>query len=60
MMPPNGWQSVAEPPQRSDELNVNTRAGQASDMCSYLELGALLTAVPCARLHIRHLLWSGA
>ena len=29
-------------------------------MCSYLELGALLTAVPCARLHIRHLLWSGA
>ena len=26
-------------------------------MCSYLELGALLTAVPCARLHVRHLLW---
>jgi anti-sigma regulatory factor (Ser/Thr protein kinase) len=26
-------------------------------MCSYLELGALPTAVPCARLHARHLLW---
>jgi anti-sigma regulatory factor (Ser/Thr protein kinase) len=24
---------------------------------SYLELGALSTAVPCARLHARHLLW---
>jgi anti-sigma regulatory factor (Ser/Thr protein kinase) len=24
---------------------------------SYLELGALPTAVPCARLHVRHLLW---
>ena len=24
---------------------------------SYLELGALPTAVPCARLHTRHLLW---
>ena len=26
-------------------------------LCSYLELGALPTAVPCARLHARHLLW---
>ena len=25
-------------------------------LCSYLELGALPTAVPCARLHARHLL----
>ena len=24
---------------------------------SYLELGALPTAVPCARLHARHLVW---
>jgi hypothetical protein len=24
---------------------------------SYLELGALPTAVPCARLHARHVLW---
>ena len=24
---------------------------------SYLELGALPTAVPCARLHVRHVLW---
>jgi hypothetical protein len=24
---------------------------------SYLELGALPTAVPCARLHARHLMW---
>ena len=24
---------------------------------SYLELGALPSAVPCARLHVRHLLW---
>ena len=24
---------------------------------SYLELGAMPTAVPCARLHVRHLLW---
>jgi anti-sigma regulatory factor (Ser/Thr protein kinase) len=40
---------------------VNTRAEQVSDtnpgaMCSYLKLGALPTAVPCARLHVRHLL----
>ena len=26
-------------------------------LCSYLELGALPTAVPCARLHARHLAW---
>jgi anti-sigma regulatory factor (Ser/Thr protein kinase) len=26
-------------------------------LSSYLELGALPTAVPCARLHARHLLW---
>jgi len=26
-------------------------------LSSYLELGALPTAVPCARLHVRHLLW---
>src|SRR5579862_5146488 len=26
-------------------------------LCSYLELGALPTAVPCARLHARHVLW---
>jgi AT hook motif len=25
-------------------------------LCSYLELGALPTAVPCARLHARHVL----
>jgi anti-sigma regulatory factor (Ser/Thr protein kinase) len=24
---------------------------------SFLELGALPTAAPCARLHVRHLLW---
>jgi anti-sigma regulatory factor (Ser/Thr protein kinase) len=41
-----------EPPQRSSEPNVNVRASH-----SYLELGALPTAVPCARLHARHLLW---
>jgi anti-sigma regulatory factor (Ser/Thr protein kinase) len=26
-------------------------------LCSYLELGALPTAVACARLHARHLMW---
>ncbi|MGH3636582.1 MAG: ATP-binding protein [Mycobacterium sp.] len=41
---------------------MNPRAGQAATphqwpLCSYLELGALPTAVPCARLHARHLLW---
>ena len=39
-----------------------TRAGQVVTphqwlLHSYLELGALPTAVPCARLHARHLLW---
>jgi hypothetical protein len=24
---------------------------------SHLELGALPSAVPCARLHVRHMLW---
>jgi anti-sigma regulatory factor (Ser/Thr protein kinase) len=28
-------------------------------LLSYLELGALPTAVPCARLHARHVLWEG-
>ncbi len=41
-----------EPPQRSSEPNVNMRASH-----SYLELGALPTAVPCTRLHARHVLW---
>jgi anti-sigma regulatory factor (Ser/Thr protein kinase) len=41
---------------------VNPRAGQVVTphqwpLRSYLELGALPTAVPCARLHARHLLW---
>jgi anti-sigma regulatory factor (Ser/Thr protein kinase) len=41
---------------------MNTRAGQVVTpypwpLRSYLELGALPTAVPCARLHVRHLLW---
>jgi anti-sigma regulatory factor (Ser/Thr protein kinase) len=41
---------------------VNPRAGQVVTphqwpLRSYLELGALPTAVPCARLHVRHLLW---
>ena len=26
-------------------------------LCSYLQLGALPTAVPCARLHAKHLVW---
>ena len=26
-------------------------------LCTYLELGALTTAVPCARLHVRQVLW---
>jgi len=43
---------------------VNPRAGQVLTLHqrllrSYLELGALPTAVPCARLHARHLLWEG-
>ena len=41
---------------------MNPRAGQVVTpypwpLRSYLELGALPTAVPCARLHARHLLW---
>ncbi len=41
---------------------MNSRAGQVVTpnpwpLRSYLELGALPTAVPCARLHARHLLW---
>ena len=41
---------------------MNPRAGQIATphrwpLRSYLELGALPTAVPCARLHARHLLW---
>jgi hypothetical protein len=31
--------------------------GPESPLRSYLELGALPTAVPCARLHARHVLW---
>jgi anti-sigma regulatory factor (Ser/Thr protein kinase) len=62
MMPPIRWHLADESPERSNEPNVNPRAGQAVtphqwSLRSYLELGALPTAVPCARLHARHLLW---
>jgi anti-sigma regulatory factor (Ser/Thr protein kinase) len=40
------------PASRLDEPAPHLRS-----LRSYLELGALPTAVPCARLHARHLLW---
>jgi anti-sigma regulatory factor (Ser/Thr protein kinase) len=62
MMPPIRWHLADESPERSNEPNVNPRAGQVVTphqwpLRSYLELGALPTAVPCARLHTRQLLW---
>ena len=62
MMPPIRWHLADESPERSNEPNVNPRAGQVVtphqwQLRNYLELGALPTAVPCARLHTRHLLW---
>jgi anti-sigma regulatory factor (Ser/Thr protein kinase) len=38
-------------------LHIDEPAPFLWPLCSYLELGALPTAVPCARLHARHLLW---
>src|SRR5689334_25157325 len=62
MMPLSRWHLADESPERSNEPNMNPRAGQVMTpqqwpLRSYLELGALPTAVPCARLHARHLLW---
>jgi anti-sigma regulatory factor (Ser/Thr protein kinase) len=62
MMPPFRWHLADESPERTNEPNVNPRAGQVVTLhqwplSSHLELGALPTAVPCARLHARHLLW---
>jgi anti-sigma regulatory factor (Ser/Thr protein kinase) len=37
-------------------LHIDESAPYLWPVCSYLELGALPTAVPCARLHARHLL----
>src|SRR5579862_7139723 len=36
--------------------HIDERAPYLWPLCSYLELGALPTAVPCARLHARHVL----
>jgi anti-sigma regulatory factor (Ser/Thr protein kinase) len=38
-------------------LRLDEPAPYPKPLRSYLELGALPTAVPCARLHARHLLW---
>ena len=37
-------------------LHIDGSAAYLWPLCSYLELGALPTAVPCARLHARHVL----
>ena len=67
MMPPSRWRRAAKRRNDINEPNEDMRADQVSDpgypagadpwpLRSYLELGALPTAVPCARLHARHLL----
>lgn len=40
----------------SDGMQLESR-GVAWPLMSYLELGALPSAVPCARLHIKQVLW---
>ena len=41
----------------ADELELSARAAECWPLRSYLELGALPSAVPCARLHAKHVLW---
>jgi hypothetical protein len=41
----------------ADELELSTHAADSWPLRSYLELGALPSAVPCARLHAKQVLW---
>jgi hypothetical protein len=41
----------------ADELELSAHAGASWPLRSHLELGALPSAVPCARLHAKHVLW---
>ncbi len=53
-----GSQRTATDPERSSSVGPALHLHEpAPPLRSYLELGALPTAVPCARLHARHLLW---
>lgn len=49
--------TAADPEPSSGVGPALQRGEPASPLRSYLELGALPTAVPCARLHARHVLW---
>jgi anti-sigma regulatory factor (Ser/Thr protein kinase) len=56
-----GSQRAATGPEPSSgvgpALHLDETAPYLWPLRSYLELGALPTAVPCARLHARHVLW---
>src|SRR5215471_10508143 len=41
----------------ADELELRAHVGASWPLRSHLELGALPSAVPCARLHAKHVLW---
>jgi hypothetical protein len=41
----------------ADELELSTHTGASWPLRSHLELGALPSAVPCARLHAKQVLW---
>jgi hypothetical protein len=56
-----GSEQAAHGPEPSSGVGPASRLDEPTPyprpLRSYLELGALPTAVPCARLHARHLLW---
>ena len=54
----HGPQDAATGPEPSSGVGPAFHLGEPEPpLRSYLELGALPTAVPCARLHARHVLW---
>ncbi len=53
---PTGENAVLRPP-LAPPLHPDTRAAATWPLRDYLEFGALVGAVPCGRLHTRHLLW---
>jgi hypothetical protein len=53
-----GSDLTATGPEPSSGVGPALHRGEpTAPLRSYLELGALPTAVPCARLHARHMLW---
>jgi anti-sigma regulatory factor (Ser/Thr protein kinase) len=51
------WTQGRDGRSATDELELSAHSAASWPLRSYLELGALPSAVPCTRLHAKHVLW---